>query len=398
MNILYLSYWGIDEGLTQSAILPHIEILEKYEEVEKIILVSIERKQNKIDFKSFSKKLEHYTLFTKGFSINHINKISDFIDFPKQIKYLLKNNSVNYALSHGSPGGALLAKSCPKDVPFSVFFEPHSQYMLESGVWNKYDPRYIFMKKWEHKIIKKAQYLFCVTDNYKQILVNKGIEKSKLMFVPNFCDENKFSFTMLSRKEFRNKLGIHQNTTNGIYVGKFGGIYLNDKAFEIFDFAKKQFQNFFLTILTPDDKVFISTSLLKLGFKKNEFFIDCVSHNEVPNYLNASDFAFSLQQPKNSNQFLSPLKNGEYMMNGLPIFMVNGVGDEMHYIEKEKIGVTFEINNQSIIDKLSKIETIININVKEIEDSRKKIKNKGEKYRSIDFTIEAFDKILKHKN
>lgn len=398
MNILYLSYWGIDEGLTQSAILPHIEILEKYEEVEKIILVTIERKQNILNFKSFSKKLEHYPLFTRGFSINHINKISDFIDFPKQIKSLLKNNSVNYALSHGSPGGALLAKSCPKHVPFSVFFEPHSQYMLESGVWNKYDPRYIFMKKWERKIIKKAQYLFCVTDNYKQILINKGIEKSKLMFVPNFSDENKFSFSMLSRKEFRNKLGIHQNTINGIYVGKFGGIYLNDKAFEIFDFAKKQFQNFFLTILTPDDKEFISTSLLKLGFKKNEFFIDCVSHNEVPDYLSASDFAFSLQQPKNSNQFLSPLKNGEYMMNGLPIFMVNGVGDEMHYIEKENIGVTFEINNQSIIDKLAKIESIIHLNEQEIEDSRKKIKNNSKKYRSIDFTIEAFDKILKKEN
>ena len=142
----------------------------------------------------------------------------------------------------------------------------------------------------------------------------------------------------------------------------------------------------------------ISNKLLKIGFKENEFHITCVSHNEVPSYLSAADFAFSLQQPKNSNQFLSPLKNGEYMMNGLPIFMVNGVSDEMHYLEKESIGVTFDLDHHSIKDKLSKISSIINTNELEIDDFRKNIKNKSKKFRSIEFTIDAFDIIIKKEH
>ena len=43
MNLLYISYWGIEEGLTQATVIPHIKILSHYDATKKIILVTVER-------------------------------------------------------------------------------------------------------------------------------------------------------------------------------------------------------------------------------------------------------------------------------------------------------------------------------------------------------------------
>ncbi|GEM_PF-6753269 len=46
MNILFLSYWGINEGLTAATVFPHLEILAGFSNIDKVLLVTIERDEN----------------------------------------------------------------------------------------------------------------------------------------------------------------------------------------------------------------------------------------------------------------------------------------------------------------------------------------------------------------
>jgi glycosyltransferase involved in cell wall biosynthesis len=395
MKILYLSYWSINDGLTKSAIFPHLEMLSDFEQVEEIFLFTIERKVTESLIVKLNNKVKHVPLFSKQIKWNQVNKINDFIIFPKTIKSFVSKNTISFAITHGSPGGALLQKSLKGNVPFYVFFEPHSQYMLESKVWNKNDLRYLFMKKWENKVKRYATQLFCVTNNYRQALISEGISENRLKYVPNYVDEEKFKFNSTDRSEVRKQLNIESNKIVGIYVGKFGGIYLDIEAFEIFSKAFEVFENnFYLILLSPDNSLEINEKLKLKGIDTQKVLVKSVEHNEVPKYLSASDFAFSLQQPKNSNKYLSPLKNGEYWMNGLQVLMIEGVGDENNFIINEKGGAVINIHLSDINEALQKIKSTIHSSDYDI--LRKITSNIALTYRAKKYTMEAFNEILNH--
>ena len=81
---------------------------------------------------------------------------------------------IDFIIARGAAAGALAYKAFKKTkVPFYVeSFEPHAAYMLESSVWSKNDPRYLFQKRWEGKQKKYATGLMPVSNNYKKQLGN----------------------------------------------------------------------------------------------------------------------------------------------------------------------------------------------------------------------------------
>lgn len=399
MNILYLSYWGVNEGLCVSAIYPHLHILSENPKIKTIFFVTIER--DKFVDTSFntnfnSSKIQHLPLFSKGIAPKVVNKMNDFILILKSIRKIIKVNSVEKTFSHGALGGALLYLSCRKKIPFYIFFEPHSAYMLESKTWRK-GLKYLFQKHWENKQIKYATRLFSVTHNYKNKLLLEGFNKDKIEVVPNFVSLENFAFNEEKRNEVRKDNNIPEEAIVGIYVGKFGGIYMNDDAFFVFSQCLTKFKgNFFLIILSPTDRQLVLPKLEKHNFPLKQALVKSVLHEEVPHYLSSADFAFSLQQPKPSNRFLCPLKNGEYWANGLPILMVDGVGDDAEIVKKTAAGALFSLHKNNLEEALNRIEALIEGHQNLIE-KRAKIQLVAKKFRNVSTTVEALDAVFLSK-
>ena len=44
MNILYIGYWGANEGLSQSTVIPHLKILLGFD-IERLVYISLERNE-----------------------------------------------------------------------------------------------------------------------------------------------------------------------------------------------------------------------------------------------------------------------------------------------------------------------------------------------------------------
>jgi glycosyltransferase involved in cell wall biosynthesis len=226
-------------------------------------------------------------------------------------------------------------------VPYIVeSFEPHAAYMSESGIWSKYGLACIIESYYEKMAKKTATALVVVSYNYyKQLVEIEHISSKKVYLAPCAVQLDIFHPCMAQRRSKRAELAIMETERVGIYVGKFGGIYYDAEAFNLFkrayDFFKGEFR---LLILTPTPIFIIESRLESVQFPLDRVLITYASHHEVPNYLAAADFAFSPIKPTASRRFCSPIKDGEYWAMGLPILITEGVGDDSDIIRDGSVG------------------------------------------------------------
>ena len=394
MNITFIGNWSINEGLTEATVIPHLKILSGMPIVNVVIFCTIERGNNFVIERDLGiPKIIHVPINSISHFNSFVGSAFDFISFRKEILDIAIKYNSELLICRGSPAGSIGYYVHKKaDIPFYVeSFEPHAEYMLESRVWSKYNPKYILELYWEEKQKKYAEGLMPVANNYRQKLVLEGVDSSKIDVIPCCVELEKFMYKKDKRIVYRKKLNIRDEVT-GIYVGKFGGIYYNEEAFESFRIAFEYFNNNFkLIILTPDDQSRIRNRLLDIGLNKENFIVDSVQHSEVPSYLSAADFAFSLYQPSKSKRFLSPIKNGEYWANGLPIIMTKGIGDDSKIIDSEGGGVTFAFENNNLKKALQKIEVIIQSGSR--EETSKEIRGIASRYRNFNIAQTVYEKV-----
>ncbi len=349
MNILFISNWGVNDGLSKATIYPHLQILQDKHEVTKVLLVTMERTESIKDIKFHlpfdNIKIEHHPFNAAPVEASIHKKMLDYVRIPRSIKKWFKSKNIDLIIARGTPAGAIAYKLYKKTkTPFLVeSFEPHAEYMFDSGVWSKSDPRYIFQKKWENSQIENATGLMPVSNNYKEELIKRAVSENRIYVVPCSADMTVFNFSEATREKVRNECNIQLDEVVGIYVGKFGGMYLKEEAIKLFKSAQTFFgQKFRLVILSPQPAEQIK-NLLKAAFENQDaVIIKSVNQKEVANYLNAADFAFATYKPGETKKHLSPIKIGEYWACGLPVVLTKGVGDDSDIIESEGGGILFD--------------------------------------------------------
>ena len=109
---------------------------------------------------------------------------------------------------------------------------------------------------------------------------------------------------------------------------------MDTEAFRLFAHVHRRFgERFHMLVLTPTDRAKVLARCTEAGIPADHCHVAKVPHEEVPEYLSASDLAFATYRQTPSSAFLSPVKVGEYWANGLPVLLVRGVGDESGIIE-----------------------------------------------------------------
>ncbi|HHL53445.1 MAG TPA: hypothetical protein ENJ39_08720 [Flammeovirgaceae bacterium] len=351
INLLYLGYWSAHDSITHSTIFQHLEVLSGFDKVNKVIFCSIERHGEIQPVAIPIPKVSHRPLHSKNLPGKFITKWLDFFIFPRQLKSLIKKHNIHLTIGAGTQAGTLVLKAA-KNTPAKVlvsFFDPHAQYMRALGIWKKYDPRYLYLNYWEKKLKKQADWLFPVSHAYRQTLLKEGIPDEKLFTVPCTVNLEKFKPDKEKGLAVRQKLDFSAEDTVGIYVGKFGDIYFDEEAFDWLAAVNKIIPQLKLIILTSQEKPRITAGLQRAGLAKNDYFIACVAHQEVPDYLNAADFAFSFIKPHPYSHAYSPIKHGEYWACGLSIVLPDHIGDDSAIIKKSGAGV--------VVKNLTKPET-----------------------------------------
>ncbi len=396
MKIFYITYWGVKDGLSVSTVYPNLSILSQMEKVESIDYFTVERDDNQ-QFKDAlppMPKLTHHPIQSKKILHHLITKILDWRRINQTILKQARKVKPDLVICRGAmsgPVGSLLYKKLA--IPYVVeSFEPHADYMLESKVWKEGGLKHSFQAKKEAKIKKTASALITVSHNYANYLIQKEqIAAKRIYTVPCFANTEKFGFNAEKRTEIQKKLNIAQKVTTAIYLGKFGGMYYDKEAFQLFkasyDYFKEQF---FLILLCPQNKEEIEQKLKAVDFPLDHCWIGIVPHAQVPHYLSVADFAYNLHAPGPTRIALSPIKNGEYWANGLPILISDGIGDDSDIIKREGGGAIVDVHdNESVQKALSKIETIIRV-----DNHRDRIKELAIQHRNPVIGEEVYHKII----
>jgi len=389
MNILYIGYWNLNDPLTAATIFPGLRFIRELEPNGTILFINIQREQLSTTLPGIFDELNIvYKPILSGDRI--ADKIRDFWQGPAILESLCSSYKISQVIARGAPAGALAYLLWKKNrLPYLVeSFEPHADYMRYSGTWHRFDLRYLFQKYWEERQKRTAQLLVVVSENYRKQLLEEGIDAERIKVAPCGCDPRLFYPSEKLRIQVRSELGIPDSAIVGIYAGKFGGLYEEHMAFKIFQKFFTDIPDFHLILLSSASKAWVQENLNLNGISSQRVSHVFVPHEEVNGYLNAADFGFALYKSNAVSPFLSPVKIGEYWASGLPVVMLDKIGDESAFVDEQQLGSVIKIPDffdDSLLD--SRIRKLLQLN-------KSMISERGLSIRAFEKLSNAYKQVL----
>ncbi|MFK7900658.1 MAG: glycosyltransferase [Cyclobacteriaceae bacterium] len=353
-RIFIFAYYSYNDPVFQSAVLPYfLNFPEK--ELYQFILLTFEQKKFSLstnERKEVEKKLLNHNIVwhrTKWHSgqLKIIKKAFDLSWGIIYSLYLVLKNKAQIVYSEGFPGAIIshFITRITRRKHIIHTFEPHTDYMIESGIWKAKSWEAVLLNKYEKKVALSADLIMTATEAYKKKIVNWGLNQEKIMIVPSCVDTSLFQYNSNDRKEIRNRLNINDNDIIITYLGKFGGMYTEK---EFFDFANSCVSNhpaikFHFWIFTSHSLDVIKGWISNYdNITEKHFLINKLTREEVPKYLSASDVGFVGVKQYPSKRFCSPIKDGEYWSCGLPILIPENISDDFVFTKENELGIVIK--------------------------------------------------------
>lgn len=348
-SIFVFAYYSYKDPVFQSAVLPYLKIVRPSRfrfiiltwEQDKFRVDKQERARFKRDL-SESNIIWHETRWHSG-RFKFVKKCFDLFIGIVLSSFLIRKYKARKILSEGFPGAVIgHCLSILTRIPHAVHtFEPHADYMLEAGVWRKNSWEYRILRFFEKPIAKRAECVITGTDAYKELLF-KMTGKMNVHVIPSCVDTKHYRFDVEKRNEIRKGLGIIEDQIAIAYMGKIGGMYMDEEIFEFIKYCLSlDERRFFFFLFTNEDATRVNADLRKFGIPLAKVFVRFLDKNEVPAYLSAADIGFCGIRPLPSRRYSSPIKNGEYWACGLPVLIPKGVSDDYIHSLKYNIGFPF---------------------------------------------------------
>jgi hypothetical protein len=126
------------------------------------------------------------------------------------------------------------------------------------------------------------------------------------------------------RQTIRSKLGISAHTRVYCYNGSVKPWQMPDLVINFFKQEQEKHQNSFLLLITQDKAAF-QQLLKKYAIDTSRYYLCTIAHQEVYQYLSASDFGLIFRDPHPINWVSRPTKALEYHAAGLTIVHNNTV-------------------------------------------------------------------------
>lgn len=365
-TIFIFAYYSYKDPVFQSAVLPYFE---KTSPNHQYVLLTWEQDQFKLnpdEIHCITKELKalnikwYRTKWHSG-SFKLLKKIYDFLWGYILSFFLIIRHKVKYVYSEGFPGAIIghYLSLTTKTKHIIHTFEPHAAYMEEAGVWKKTSWEYRLLKFHEAKVAKNAYKIITATSSFKQKLIDDYIIiESKILVMKSCVDTQKFNFNLSARNEIRNELNIKADQLVISYLGKLGGMYMDEELFKFFSHCNNSYPDRFYFMIfnnLPSEDVYKRLEFYNIPVKR--VFHKCLEKHEVADYLSAADFGFVGVRPFPSKLFCSPIKNGEYLACGLPLIIPDNVSEDVKDIKEDKLlGICVDekelCHGNSLVDNL----------------------------------------------
>lgn len=242
-----------------------------------------------------------------------------------KIEKYIKEHQIDIVMPRSTFPAFMVSKI--KNRNFKIIFDadglPIDERVDFAGL-KKESRQYRWMKGIETRMLNTADHV--ITRSQKAVdihLQTVGEDfRSKFSVVLNGRNTAQFKYNQDKRTAVRERLGIG-NALLFVYAGSLGPQYCFQEMLEVFQNYAATHPAHFLILTGNTD---YAESQIPPGLS-SRITVKKVPVAEVPDYLNAADFAFALRQPSFSMQGVAPIKLGEYLLCGLPVLASKGIGD-----------------------------------------------------------------------
>lgn len=388
VSILVLIYNSYKDPLFQNLLLNYIKTLSKKKNC-RFDLITFEQKEYNMtpsDISSERILLKEWNIFwhprkfhTGKFLL--LKKLYDvLITFITVIKIRIRHRSAYvFAFANVAAAFSILFSKLLNLKLVIYSYEPHSNFMVELGLWKKKSLKYIVLNTLEKLAGKYADHIMTGTKYMVEYLKKEG-SHAQVYRAPTAVDERQFHFNSISRSELRKKLNIEDRKVF-VYFGKFGDLYHKKEIIQVFKGLINLIPNSFFVIATNYDHSEIEEWFIKADISANDYLIrDFIAIDQMPDYLSIADMGISSIPPTPSQKFRSPTKVAEYLLCGLPYITCEGISEDDVYAIENSVGIVLkEFSIAEIKDNQNEINKLLEEN-KEIQ--RNRCRKVGLEYRS----------------
>ncbi|MBH2024457.1 MAG: glycosyltransferase [Flavobacteriales bacterium] len=301
-----------------------------------------------------------------------------------KIKKYIKEHHIEIVMPRSTFPAFMVSKIRNRN--FKIIFDadglPIEERVDFAGL-RKESRQYRWMKSIETRMLKTAHHVISrsqkATDIHLQT-VGKDF-RSKFSVVLNGRNTEQFRYDQDKRTAVREQLGIG-NALLFVYAGSLGPQYCFQEMLEIFEKYATTHPAHFL-ILTGNTEFTESRIPPDLHSK---ITLEKVPVSEVPDYLNAADFAFALRQPSFSMDGVAPIKLGEYLLCGLPVLASKGIGDSEAILENFQ-GCLLYDHSRGMAEQLPEILTFAE---NAISADRRSISETAQAYFSLESAATSY--------
>jgi hypothetical protein len=391
-KILVVTYWDFNDPLIQTYTLPYLRAIQKVCEGNiRIYLVT---------FNKTNVQVPEQTVFTPIFFKYHSNKLLagfQILASLMKLNSFIKKEKIDFIHSWCTPAGALgylLSKFSHKPLVLDSF-EPHAESMVENGTWTKNSLAFKILFRYERLQLQRAKHVIGLTLSTEKYIQDTYHLNIKNVFIkPSCVSVTDFSIYNSQQKiEIRSHLDISQQDIVCIYVGKFGGIYLDEEIYALLQSCKELWKNNFkLIILTPNSEHEVKQKLKHYKLDTHVVLLKKANTEEVIKYMNIADFAINPVKPVPSKRYCTSIKDGEYWAAGLPVIITPNISDDSDIIEMEKIGsVIHTLDKKGYEEAVQKMYNLLKGNTD--AHLNEKIKGICKTYRSFDIAEKIYKDI-----
>lgn len=398
--ILYICYFGINEPLVQTQVLPYLRELLK--DGHQITLLTFEPKYIDRDGVEAARAIcgdgidWHWLRYHKRLSV--LATLWDVLCGAWFVRRFIvrENPDILHARVHVPALMGAIARKLSRHKPKILFdirgFMPEEY--TDAGIWPEGGVVYRLVKRVERWLMNEADGFVVLTEKAREILFPGSRETGRdkngrpVEVIPCCVDfVRRFSGDHRSlRAKYRDKLKLRDRFVM-IHLGALGGLYLVNEIVELLAAAKERNPSTFALFLTQSDRRHIEPLLRERGFSDADYFIGKVSPTDVEGYLHASDIGLSIVKASFATSSRSPTKIPEYLACGLPIIANTGVGDVDVLIEHNEVGAILEdFGPTDYAGAFSQIEGLDDISDKCRETARREFDLEsvgGKRYRRL---------------
>ncbi|MBI1286927.1 MAG: glycosyltransferase [Flavobacteriales bacterium] len=404
MNVLYLTYDGLTDGLGRSQVLPYIFGLCR--KGHHFTIVSFEKAERFSKEQKAIKQLcaangVDWIPLTYTASPPVLSTVYDILRLRKTVRKLHQER--HFDIIHcRSYITSLVGLHMKRNFGVKFIFDMRAFYAderIDGGLWNLENPVfravYNFFKRKEVEFLSEADHSISLTSKGKDIIhswKNVNHQPVPVKVIPCCADLEHFHPTQVDA-ELQSKLRSRLNLTSEdfviTYLGSIGTWYMLDEMLDFFNVLVEKRPNSKFLFITPDEPKSILDAARKRGIPADRFAIDSAKREEVPTFLSLANAAIFFIKPVFSKSGSSPTKHGEMLGMGLPVIANVGVGDVDSITEDTKSGILVEEFTTEAYEKaVDQIDELLRIPTSTLQAA-------AQKYYSLEEGVERYDSVYR---